>query len=300
MLSAGAWAAPVVIFAGVSEAEAILGWEDDYVRASRPRERRLLSRRQQPVDAAEYRRHLAGQAREWTDEERRRLAPLKERLEELAAKLRARVPARILLIKAGDVLDGAPHTRVNAIVLPEKFLAAARREDVMYVLAHELFHLVSRHDDRARGELYAAIGFHPCERTELPRDVEQSRITNPDAPEDRHSIRVRHRGQPVEAMPVSLLPAAGIDAAKGFLGSLRTPWLIVERRDGACRATGRSAEPHELAGLYEQIGRNTEYIIHPEEILADNFAALALASGAGLLSSLPSPHVLERMRAILF
>jgi hypothetical protein len=290
----------VVIFAGLQEAGAILGWEDDYIRATRPLERRVKLRRTQPVDAAEYRRQMAAQALDWTEEERRRLAPLAERTEAFVATLRARMPARILLIKAGDIMDGAAHTRVNAIVLPQSFLASARQEDLAYMLGHELFHLLSRHDERARERLYAAIGFRGCERTELPAALEPRRVTNPDAPGDRHTIGVRHKGQPVEVMPVSLLPSGALDPAKGFIAQMRTPWLLVERRDGLCRATGRSAETQELEGLFEQIGRNTEYVIHPEEILADNFALIALAAITGRHPPLPSPQVVERMRAILF
>jgi hypothetical protein len=243
---------------------------------------------------------MAAQALEWTDDERRRFAPLAEKLEELAGKLKPRLPARILLIKAGDVLDGAPHTRVNAIVLPRKFLDMAGQDDFTYVLAHELFHLLSRHDERARERLYEAIGFRPCERTELPAALERTRMTNPDAPDDRHTIRVRYRGQAAEAMPVSLLPAGGIDAKKGFLGSLQTPWFLMERRGSTCRATGARAEPQELEGLFEQIGRNTDYIIHPEEILAENFTLLAIAEITGRTLPVPSPQILERLRAILF
>jgi hypothetical protein len=46
-----------------------------------------------------------------------------------------------------------------------------------------------------------------------------------------------------------------------------------------------------LSGLYEQIGRNTDYIIHPDEILAENFAAI-LTDGTA-----KSPDVLERIRS---
>ena len=290
----------MVIFAGAPEAGAILGWEDDYVRATRPLERMAKLRRAQPVDAAEYRRHMAAQALDWTEEERRRLAPLAERVERFVETLRARMPARILLAKAADVMDGTPHTRVNAIVLPRAFLASARQGDLAYVIGHELFHLLSRHDERAREQLYAAIGFRPCQRTELPAALERLRITNPDAPEDRHTIRVRHRGQAVEAMPVSMLNSGKLDPARGFLGRMRTSWLLIERRDDVCRATGRSVEAQELEGLFGQVGRNTGTLIHPEEILADNFAALAIVSLAGRHVPLPSPDVAERIRAILF
>ena len=294
------WAGPTVLFAGVSEASAILGFEDDYLRATRPLERMAKLRRTRPVDAAEYRRYLSEQALEWSDAERARYAPVAERLERFLEKLRPRMPARILLIKAGDVMDGVPHTRINAIVLPQAFLAKAGQEELLYVMAHELSHLLSRYDDQARDKLYAAIGFRRCERVELPAEVERLRVTNPDAPADRHAIRVRYRGRKVEAMPVSMLRSATLEPGQGFLANWHAPWLLVERRDGSCRATGQRAEPHELEALYEQIGRNTDYLVHPEEIVADNFALLALESLTGRQAPLPSPAVAERIRRLVF
>jgi hypothetical protein len=44
----------------------------------------------------------------------------------------------------------------------------------------------------------------------------------------------------------------------------------------------------------EQIGRNTEYVIHPEEVLADNFALLVLKK-----ANVPSPEILQKMREVL-
>jgi hypothetical protein len=44
----------------------------------------------------------------------------------------------------------------------------------------------------------------------------------------------------------------------------------------------------------EQVGRNTQYIIHPEEILADNFALLVLGE-----SKIPTPEILQKMREVL-
>ncbi|HEX6268576.1 MAG TPA: hypothetical protein VFZ81_16940 [Burkholderiales bacterium] len=299
--SAGSWAAPALVFAGAGEAGGILGGDDEYVRATRPLERMAKLRRAQPVDAGEYRRHMAAQARDWTEDERRRLAPLNARLARFLDTLKLRMPERILLVKAGtQLMDGAPHTRANAIVLPESFLASAQPEDLVYIMGHELFHVLSRHDGQAREELYAAIGFRRCERADLPETVERLRITNPDAPQDRHTIRVRYRGQPVEAMPVLLLRSAQPDPARGFIGNSRSPWLIMERRDGACRGTAQRAQAGELEGLLEQIGRNTEYLIHPEEILADNFAVLVVAFVGGTSGPPASPEVLERMRRILF
>ena len=44
----------------------------------------------------------------------------------------------------------------------------------------------------------------------------------------------------------------------------------------------------------EQVGNNTDYIIHPEEILADNFALLVLGE-----HNMPSPEIPQKMREIL-
>jgi hypothetical protein len=47
--------------------------------------------------------------------------------------------------------------------------------------------------------------------------------------------------------------------------------------------------PGELTGFFEQIGRNTQYIIHPEEILADNFSLLVREKTG------PSPDILKKL-----
>jgi hypothetical protein len=198
------------------------------------------------------------------------------------------------LIKSSSSLeDGLPHTRANAIVLPEEFLAAPP-QFLSTVLAHEVFHVLSRDDPKLRDKLYAAIGFRPCASVEVPPAIAKLRLSNPDAPLHRHSIAVRYGGRAVDAMPYPRLPEDA-DPAAGFRTQVRPAWLLVERSGQDCRATGE-AQPRELEGLLEQIGRNTRYLWHPEEILADNFALLAL----GKTANVPSPEVLERLRPLLF
>ena len=49
-----------------------------------------------------------------------------------------------------------------------------------------------------------------------------------------------------------------------------------------------------VSGFMEQVGGNTDYIIHPEEILADNFALLVLNE-----HNVASPEILQKMREVL-
>jgi hypothetical protein len=61
-----------------------------------------------------------------------------------------------------------------------------------------------------------------------------------------------------------------------------------------CRARPLLVEPAEVLGFIEQVGKNTGYIIHPEEILADNFMMLVLE-----IKNLPSPEIIEKLRNVL-
>ena len=49
----------------------------------------------------------------------------------------------------------------------------------------------------------------------------------------------------------------------------------------------------EIGNFYEQIGKNTNYIIHPEEILADNFALLVMGQ------KVSSPWLLDKLKSFL-
>ena len=242
---------------------------------------------------------MAAQALPWPEDERLRVAAVLERIAPLLDRMNARFPERILLVRAAQPLEeNSPHTRANAIMLPASWLTGSQPR-LLYALTHELFHVLSRNDPATRDRLYAAIGFQPCERTEIPAATADLRVTNPDAVLHRHAVAVRYRGEPVEAMPYPLFTSAQPDLTRSFFANLYAPWVLVDRRDGVCRVRAGAVKADELEGLFEQIGRNTNYLAHPEEIVADNFAILLLQQiGAGP-EKLPSPEVLERIRGVL-
>src|SRR5205085_3642499 len=105
-----------------------------------------------------------------------------------AAALRVPLPAEILIVNTdGRDAANAPYTRGNAIVLPTAALPAANAQPSdRFLIAHELFHVVSRHDPAIANRLYALIGFEPVEPLQWPAAWLPARIANPDAPFDRH------------------------------------------------------------------------------------------------------------------
>lgn len=281
-------------FASEAQAREILSRQDEYVRATGPLERSVMLKTREQVSPQGYAAAMAETALEWTNEERRRIGEALPRLGRFLAPMRWKAPPTIVFIKASSrLMDGFPHTRANAIVLQERMLgdALASSELLDYLLAHEAFHVLTRANPDLRDELYAAIGFRRCEASEIPEALARLRITNPDEPPKRYTIRVAQG----EVMPVAHFASDAIDPAQGFMKHVRVSWLRVERRQGHCAA--RDAERlavEELQGFYEQVGRNTAYVIHPEEILADNFALLYRAEG-----KLRSPEIVERIAGIV-
>jgi len=299
----------VLAFATEEEGAALLGAEDDYTRRTSPFDRQSRLRAAGPVSDAEHRAFAARSVLPWTDGEREAIAAAAAGLDTRFAEIGVPLPPRVVLVKTtGDEEGGAAYTRGTTVVLPRRMLGggeASRR-----LLCHELFHVVSRNAPRLRRDLYASIGFEPCGDVVLPGDLESLRLTNPDAPIFDHCIRVTCDGGPRWMVPV--LYASGPYDAKGgkpFFASMVFRLMAVERGegpggephavatlDGAGRPVLRS--PEEVQGFFEQTGRNTSYLIHPEEILADNFVHLAVGGGKDA-SPLPTPGVVERMGVIL-
>ena len=90
-----------------------------------------------------------------------------------------------------------------------------------------------------------------------------------------------------------------VDPKAGFVSQMRTAWLVVERRQDRCVARDEGATLEELQGLGAQVGNNTGYMIHPEEILADNFALLYRETVTPGVTKIRSPEILERIRSVL-
>ncbi len=295
--------APAFVFATAAEGSAILGTRDDYVLATMPLERQAKLKTAEPVDHERFLAHMRGTTLEWTDEQRTNMQKLTDPLAEFLEGVKWRMPERMLIVHTTSLLeDDLPHTRANAIIFPTSYY---HRGPViaMPVLAHEAFHVLTRHNPELKEKLYSAIGFRRCETVSIPPAIARLKITNPDTVEDRHTIAVRHRGQPVEALPFIRLPSENIDPRQGFKTQIQVAWLLADRKGTDCRVregAEASVDPNELEGLFEQIGRNTQYLFHAEEVLADNFVELFAASLRSRPRKAPSPEILEKIRKILF
>ena len=294
---------PTLVFATVDEGKRILMARDEFVRQMSPFDRAILMKTDKEVTEKDFLAFVGKNVLAWTDADKKKVtAALKGLLRPLAA-LDLPFPGKVLLIKStGKEEFGAAYTRANAIILPKAHLngpvVGLRR-----LICHEFFHILSRKNPKLRNKLYASIGFVKCDEVELPAGLKARRITNPDAPRNEHCIQVGIGGKKRWAIPITYSSTKTYDVERGgnLFAYAQFRFLVVEREAGSSAVKPvleaqrpKLAHIFGVSGFFEQVGMNTLYVVHPEEILADNFDLLVLGGRV-----VPSPEIIEKMRKIL-
>lgn len=289
-------------FASLEEGREILRARDGFIRRLSPFDRAARLKTDRDVSETEFLNFVAGKVIEWDSADRERVEQAFDRIRPALGEFSLNWPESVHFVHTtGEEEGGAAYTRGRAVVLPRTRLDRSP-EELAQLVAHELFHVLSRHDRDIRDRLYRVIGFERCPEVELPKSLARRRITNPDAPVNAHRIRVQQEGRPFWAVPVLYSRSERYDPLQGgsFFKYLQFRLLLEAAEDEAATAsapagsTSRLVEVKEVSGFFEQIGRNTSYIIHPEEILAVNFALIVTGE-----TEFPSPEVAEGIRSVL-
>lgn len=300
LISAGPF---VFEFATVEEADRILSSEDSFIAAMSPFDRQVRMKTEEDKGKQAFLEFAAEAAEPWSASERAAVTAAIEALAPALSKIERLPVTTIQLIHtSGEEESGAAYTRGTAIILPEGETGTAERPRTR-LLAHELFHVLSRADPELRDRLYRTIGFRRTGTIELPADQRARKITNPDAPVVMHVIDVKLSDQKtITVAPVTFAATAyDVDTRSSLFSYLQFKLMevvpIVGERHSA-KVQGGEAVMHEptLPDFHRQIGRNTGYILHPDEILADNFALLV----TGETERIPDRWVTDAIAEALF
>jgi hypothetical protein len=293
---------PVFVFASLEEGRQILTTRDTYIEQMSPFDRSCRMRTAASVSEKEFLDFVSNNVLAWENDDEKFLRPVLTLIESKLKEFSSFLPEKVYLVKtSGNEEGGAAYTRGGAIVIPRSMLGA-NEGTLCKLLSHELFHIITRRDTRLRDELYATIGFTKCPPFEFPKALKNRKITNPDSPVSDHCISAKVGTQKLLVVPILYSTTEKYEKIHGeeLFDYLQTAFLAVARDVGPGRkpaplggAKGKLYNEAELGGFFEQVGKNTDYTIHPEEILADNFSYLLFG-----ITDLESPEVVEKMKKV--
>jgi hypothetical protein len=112
---------------------------------------------------------------------------------------------------------------------------------------------------------------------------------------------VTFRGEEIAVAPIIFMDPGRLDVDRGetVFDHMVECLMVVEKRGDRWLPKDLDGKPmllqfRQVRGFLEKLGLNSSYLIHPEEVLADNFKLLL--TGA---KRVPTPRVLEDLRRVL-
>lgn len=288
-------------FASVAKGKEMLLVKDEFIKQLSPFDRSARLKVKKDVTEKEFLIFISRQVLSWQTDEQKKVLMAIEKIKLGLAKFCLDFPNTIYLIKTTGKEEGdAAYTRGQAIIIPQNRLESPQ-ERLNHLVAHELFHILSRYQRELREQLYQIIGFKKYTKHIFPIALEDQKITNPDAPRNLHWIRIKFKNDLFWAAPILFSKTKRYDSeqAESFFQYLEFRLLLVSSTDGELPLISdeydfKMVKVEEVSGFFDQIGRNTQYVIHPEEIIAENFSFIVLGK-----NQLPSPKITEGIRKLL-
>lgn len=244
---------------------------------------------------ADYKAALQDDVLAFTREDKDFIVPILKELGKLIGHIsKDFLDTDIKLIKIAGRYYGPSifYTRENCIIIPKYELMKRDERTMKSLLAHELFHIYSRYHPEKRKALYEMIGFKPLgldlDQLEMPENLRNSILLNPDGIDFLNYITLVNKNTN-ETVNCMLLSSSNFHQFStpnaSYFPHLSTNFYPVEAKtDGAyiVKTAEGGSSPLEIQAiiesLFDQIGSNTSYIIHPDEILADNFSLLIMST----------------------
>ncbi|MCC6280071.1 MAG: hypothetical protein IT262_05710 [Saprospiraceae bacterium] len=211
-------------------------------------------------------------------------------------------PDTLLLIKTKGrhYGDGVWYTRENCIIIPANELASKKTNPFTTTMFHELFHVYSRLQPKKSAQLYKLIGFESIgyENLRIPQQLSDRILHNPDGVDFAQKIILKQTdGSVKQAIPVIYANQPGFKAGNTeFFGYVEFnvyeveqntdgTWRVLTKEDGLTSTLSLQSQPD----FFAQIKDNTGYIIHPDEVLADNFSFVMTRQKSPALTEKFSP-----------
>ncbi len=249
---------------------------------------------------SELLRLAMNETQNWSEEDKNKITAAFKSLQAKIdkQKLKIKYPQEVILVKTSmkEEMNVAAYTRKNWIALGEKYINEATNDELEYLLAHEIFHLLTRSNKDFKKSVYSVIGFNVTERELFfPIDIIEKRISNPDIElyDSYAEFTINGNKQKCSMIIYTKIPFSPDKNLSDYLSVGLIPLnenLIPIQNDGKTVIY----DINQAEDFYDKIGKNTQYIINPEEILADNFAYLLIQK-----KGLPNPEIQKKIAELL-
>lgn len=183
------------------------------------------------------------------------------------------LPDEIIFIKTTmeDESKASAYTSGNMIFL-NTFYIRDSSPFLRELIAHELFHCITRHSPEFRQKMYSLIGFTVMDHDiEFPERIKRILMANPDVEHIDNYAEFTIDGVKRKCALVSYYIRSWAEASKlegpfaGFFNNIRVALMPLDELDHPYMISDAS-------DFWEKMGSNTTYINAPEECLAVNFS----------------------------
>lgn len=245
------------------------------------------------ITREKYKEHLKKSVVEFSEIDKTRLRKIFKNIENGIHQINPNImPPSIRLIKVqpNHYGEGVYYTRENSIIIPTNVLRNFQEETLRKVLIHEIFHIYSRQVRKTQREkLYGLIHYKKL-KGELKKDewLQKNTLLNPDGLEENWFVELNVNGTAQKL--VSLLVAReNADITQPFFSQMLHRMYVLQQRGNTYFLDKKQYyTPRQVKSLINKIGNTTHYIIHPDEILAENFVlAVLLQDDSSLMEQFP-------------
>lgn len=228
-----------------------------------------------------YKKHLKESVLPFTEIEITKIEIVLNKIFKMCQKTAPEVfPSKLNFIKTNMNHYGASvfYSRENSIIIPKNMLRQQLDEEFTKSILKEIFHIYLRQKYWKRVELHKVIGFYEIPELEIPEPLNDKLLINPNGVNYRYVIRNLGdiNDSLYNAVPLIYMPDNEQYRSLSFYSNLEFSLYKVRGEEVIINTDGSSTvDMKTVQNFYEQIRRNSLYIIHPNEILADNFSILA-------------------------
>jgi len=284
-----------IVFASAENAKQYLKKEDIFIKNLSPFDRSARLKTSKEINISEFLDFICEQTLDWNDNEKKVINNIMNNINHDLSEFKMAFPEEIIFIKTTGLEEGnAAYCRGNnIIVLPINIFNYK-------LILHELFHIYSRNNLIVQEKLYNILSFRKSNELLLPDDIFRLKITNPDAAVNNYYFSSKINEREFDLMPI-LLSSSNYDEQKAgkFFDYLSLNFIAVRNNGDNMVPVIENNEYFifkldQVTNYFELIGRNTNYIIHPEEILAENFVSLIHG-----IKNKPNMEIIDKMKEIL-